>query len=414
MKRGNRFSSLMMVWAIATILYGVQLLFSMDGLTPGLRHSFWLLIFGPGMYVINAQFLRKERTVTQTVILNGFILVCVLTLLFSRFYTGGGKQVAVTLFYYLFLSYYSVRLNLNEPKENHLILLLDISVVLSIVLSVVMTVAGRTFLYVLPVLAGILFTLLGLMRFRLQSLRLWAVPVVLLFLLILMFGGLMALAKPIGYFLTTVFGGVVSGLRYIGSQFETLLRYLISFMKSDTYEEISSETFGIPSGAMETAQQFQDGMGIIIGLIILGFFIFVLIMALKILGKTGIGGKKIIARKVLAVQTPPFLSAFRYWFTEIKDKLHYSVLVVKHRNTPWGLYYMLRFAAGKSGKKEGETPKQFLLCLSRQLPQTGQQLHSIIPEIDKALFSQNGNNMRVENADGIIRESVKTLWFHKK
>ena len=415
MKHGDKFSGLMMVYGIAALLYSVQMLFSLHEMSPGLQHSLWILLYGPVLFWFNLLFLRRERTVTQTVFVNGAIMVLALLVLFCCFGTGGGKQAVVTLSFYLFLTYYSVRLNLNAPRENQLILTLDISVVMLIVLVAVLTAVEVSLYNGLPVVVGSVCVLLGLMRFRLHSLRLWTVPAVLLLLVICVFGGLMALAKPIGSLLTTVFSDVISGLKYIGGQIERLLRYLTSFLKAESYEEISGDSFGIPSGAMEIAQKFQDGMGIIIGLVILGFFLFVLIMALRILGKSGIGGTKLVSKQHCKNDAPSFFSAFRKMIRTLREKLYYSCLVISHRNTPWGLYYMLLAITGKGsmGLKAGETPREFLLRLSEQLSIAGAELYSLIPDIEQALFSRSVSTDTVQNASHIIWETVKTVRFHR-
>lgn len=415
MKYGNKFSGLMMLCGIASILYGAQLLFSLDEVSVGLHHCLWLFLYSPALYLFNLIFLRRERTVLQTVIVNGAILIFVLLILFFLLGYGGKTQAMVTLCFYLFITYYSVRLNLTDPRENHLILTLDISVVILIILVTVINAMDLSFRLAIPLAAGTVCSLLGLMCFRIHSLKLWIVPLGLLLCLIVVYSGLLLLAKSIGGFLATVFRGIFSALQYIGVQIERLLRYLTSFMKTESYEEISGDTFGIPSGAMETAQKFQDGMGTVIGLIILAFLLFVFIMALRIVGKSGIGGKKLTSNFQRSNQAPSFWIAFRNMIRTFGEKLHYFRLVIIHRKTPWGLYYMLLAITGKGsfGQKPGETPREFLRRLSERLPTTGPELLAQIPTIERALFSGCICSEPVYNARRIMWETVKTAGFRR-
>lgn len=415
MKTGNKFSGFMMVFGISGILYGVQLLFSVAEMSPGRWHTICLLGYGMICYTVNSLWLKREKTVNMTVLVNGVLAGVFLGIMFLRFGTGGGKQAAFTVAFCLFLTYYGVKLNLRPPKATHLILYLDVSVVLIILLVIVMDTMERSILAAAPLASGIIALLLGLMAFHLHSFKAWLVPGVLFVVLMALFGVMMSVARYFGRLITAAFGGILFGLRYIGSQIERFLLYLTTLMKADTYEEVTGEAFGIPSGAMEAAQQFQNGMGIIIGLIILAFFVFVLIMALRILGKSGISGKRIKSANRQRHHTPPFWGVFKEFFREIKENIQYSILVIGKRNTPWGLYYFLRAVTGKRkcGIKTGETPKAFLCRLSAQLPETGQELVVLIPEIEKALFSTDGNSVQINNANRIIRESIKLVLFSR-
>ena len=415
MKTGNKFSALMMVFGISAILYGVQLLFSVVGMSPGRWHTICLLGYGIICFTVNSLWFRREKTVNLTVLMNGILSAIFLGIVFTQFGTGGGKQVAFTVAFCLFLTYYAVKLNLRPPKATQLILYLDISVVLIILLVIVINTMELSFQVAAPVALGIIALLLGLMAFHLHSFKAWLVPGVLLVVLLALFGVMMSVARYFGRLITTVFGGIMLGLKYIGSQIERFLLYLTTLMKADTYEEVTGEAFGIPSGAMETAQQFQDGMGIIIGLIILAFLVFVVIMALRILGKSGIGGRRIKTTKRQKHHVSPFWGVFKKFLRDLTDNLRYGFLVVKKRNTPWGFYFLLRFAAGKSHGTKGETPREFLERVSSLLPVNGEVLRGYIADIEMALFSNSDQSMCIAASGVILKEAfLVTHKFYKQ
>ncbi len=145
MKTGNKFSALMMVFGISAILYGVQLLFSVVGMSPGRWHTICLLGYGIICFTVNSLWLRRGKTVNLTVLMNGILSAIFLGIVFTQFGTGGGKQVAFTVAFCLFLTYYAVKLNLRPPKATQLILYLDISVVLIILLVIVINTMELSF-----------------------------------------------------------------------------------------------------------------------------------------------------------------------------------------------------------------------------------------------------------------------------
>ena len=410
---GKRFSGFLLIYALSAILYGVQVMISLEGNSVGIHHMLFLLAYGPAAYLINALFLRRERSVNLTFAVNGILFLLVLTALILVFGIGSGKQLFITVVCYLLVAYFAVRLNLQPPRENHLILALDSSVVLTLILLVITAVMERDWLQSAPLMAGCVCSVVGLMHLRMEELRLWAIPAALLALLLGVFALLVKAAKPLGSLLLRAGGEFMAALKYVGTKIEEFLLYLTSFMKEETYEALEADTFGIPSEAADAAQSFQDGMGIIIGCILLAALAALLILFLRVIGKSGIGGKKLKSVDRAQIRHSSLLAAIRHIIFRVKM----TVLIVRRRKTPWGLYYTLLFLTRHSRlrKRERETPCDFLMRLSMCLSTCGEALVDAVPLVDRALFGKLGIQDEIPMAGKILREiSVLVLFPRKK
>ena len=371
-----------------------------EGSRSGLVFPLALIPYAPVLYGLNRLFLRRERSVRGLVLFNLAAGLAAFGVMAGDIGWGQWGTMAFAGVACLWLTGQGSGLAVDPPKLPSIILCLDASLVV-LILSVAYAAVVQVPAYQLaPACVGCVASLLGVMIWRMGGrlgVRGWSFAGAVFFILLLLVVLLVEfIAAPAGQGVVALWGVISSAVRAGAAGLGRALAWLLSLLPSPSGEgEIDMEPpqAGVPE---ELGELQADPTAMLVMIVLLAAGVLCLaVWALRMLGRVRVGGGKAGGGVRSRQRRASLRKGLRRLLSSWAAYLRMRVWLVRNQNTPKGLFYLLVFRCrmGPWHKRQGETPREFLLRLRGNVERDqplAQALEELIPEVEAALYAPPG------------------------
>ena len=362
-------------------------------------------------------FIRRERSLPKAagfLALSYAVTVAVLLIFFVSL--PGFLATVIAMFFWALPQYRIYTTAVASPTVEKLSSRLDGIIVVSLVVLVYIVGTDRPLIYVLPCTMSVLLCLAALIVTRAcrgdghQGRRMRATAVMLAFLLMIS-----AAVAAFLLFVSASFTDVVSagaaalldGLKYLFNLIMRFFEWLASLIPEPGYGGGSSyEMIQEPgaTGEMEGFVEAGPNVMIIIVCALAAVIAIGLIIAVVHLRRKNIGGKRIhTAPSVKQRRLRSRVSCLRRFINALKF-FGYSILF---RNTPQGVFVRIerwgRFR--RRGRELGETPRNYLLRVSENVPEQKTALQGLADALDARWYGDPKQSQQPRRALAKLRRA---------
>ncbi len=355
-----------------------------------------LIPYAAVLYVVNALFLRRARTLRALVLLNSALSIA---MFLSVLLAGQIRDLAELIFAAAICVGLAARTGANALKKPGLrsrIMCMELSLAVLVVFTGACTAVGLDanwcFLAAFAAATAILSVMVSRME-NTPDIRSW---VLILLAFLLLFGALGVLmryaASPAGGGVVALWNWLVSAVWYILRLIWRLLVFLASLLPAAEEIPYEPETAApvLPEQPEFTAGDGYMAMAMVV-LAVLAVF-FCLIWLLMRLGKIHVGGRT-AGRQIRARARPSLWAGLRRFWQHLRQNIALRLGIWRRRDTPEGLLCVLirRCRLGPWHKQTGETPREFLTRLqgaSMSDSALYDALDHLIPAVDAVVYGR--------------------------
>lgn len=387
--------SLAAQFAVACNLTTLYLLMTLREGLVGRMFPLSLLAYAPLLYLLNALFLRRERTLRGLLVLN----VCAMAVYAAVcIYVDGLPEISQLAFMLLFTAWLTIKgqsLARKPPQVSGVLLCLDGSILTLMLFSAYTAAVDLDLVWSIPVLSGFSAAVLGTAVRRMDRSLGWretgvlaaACGVIILFMWLL----LSLVAAPTGHGLVLAWQGLGLLITLAQRVLTWLIECLVALFQSESLPAVFlQEEYRFDLEDM-TAGEEKPVIAAVMGGVLLVLAIAGVIWLLRYLGTIKLKGKK-LEKAVTARRTRPSLArALRELLADWRKKLALRRFLRRNRNTPIGLYFHLvqRCRVSPWHKRPGETPREFLVRLeglARNDEALLRAMKRLVPAVDESLY----------------------------
>lgn len=394
--RNELVSALSVQLSMACIFCTAVYWFAQAGQT-GLIFPLALLPYGPAVYGLNRLFLRRERSARALVLFNCAVGLALFGAMAADIGWGRWWTLVSAAVFCAWLTVRGAGLVMEPPALPRVILCLDGSLVTLILFTAYGAAVQVPSCQLIPACIGCAGALLGLMLRRVGGglgARGWAfVGAAFLALFALVFLLVSFAAAPAGQGVTALWSMLTAAVRSAADLLGRALIWLLSLLPAPTEEgELAMEPtqMELPEdlGAAEANPIFAAALAVLMAAGALALAVW----CLRMLGKVRVGGRRVVRTVRPSRRRSALSDALRRLLASWAERICLAVWLVRNRNTPAGLFYLLvrRCRMGPWRKRRGETPREFLLRLRRSAEgdrELADALDGLIPAVDAALYA---------------------------
>ena len=402
-------------FALAAVLYSVYALITVGDGAGGTLFPGVLLVYAPGLYLVNRAFLTRQRTMRGVVILNGAAAAVLMGAILLVDGVPAAAPLAVMAVFVAGVTVRAPKLALSEPGLHSLMLALDGTAVLLVLFVGVVAAIGAPPSIGLVIAAGFAACVMGVIVVRIgrkMGLREGLLIAAAFGALMLLVQGLVTwVAAPAGRGIVTLWNAFTYGVKLIASLLWGLLVYLASLIGTQEGGETAPYLPDRIVTDTRSVEEISPLAGVIFGVLGIVLLVLFVVWGIRKLSRLRVGGKaQAPAAEKRSRQRLPLKTALKTLWTGLLTRMRVRIFLFRSRNTPVGLYYGLvdrcRFSLWH--KREGETPGEFLSRLSRLAagdPALSAALADLIPKVNGALYGRQDCPSTVKEA-GLIRRRM--------
>ena len=418
MNRKYAFSSVAVQLAVACDFIAVYcIVASQNGikwwLFPGV-----ILLYAPLIYAVNRVFLLKERSLRSAAILNAVLAAAIIALCIAADGWCGFGTLIFMLLSVIWLTVQGAGFALTSPQIKHMLLCLDVTVLIVAAFAVYSAFFGLEAGPGTVMTLGFIAVCFGTAVRRCGrplGLRGWLFTVTafsVLALIMLFILGVAAASAGEGLV------GIWKGLAAAAVSLDTVLLSLIQPFAA-LFPRLSKEVIPLQQSNASDAggdQLFIEGSMVGMGSIMIVLGVILLIGAVFVIKKLGsIKTRKsesenaVISERIVRTEK----SSASKLFAALKNRFRVYMFIKKNRDTAKGVYLYLVKQCRKREirKKEEDTPREFLERLIERaegLPEFQEALSALSLDIDRALYSRQGESYRISYG-AVIRRDINRI-----
>lgn len=397
MDNRHTFPALTSQFAMACCLMTLIYMVTLGEGTPEIYYPQVLPVYAPLLYGVNRLFLRRERTMLSTALLNAALWAVLMISICVQEWSGGLASLIAAAVFTLIITVRGACLAAEGTSLRSLILTLDATALLLVLFTAYLAAFGKSYLWSLPIAAGFAASVLGMTANRIgrpMGGREWGLvggTFLLITLAVVLLVGVAA--APVGQGIVALWTLLVRAVRLIMHLLWRFLLFLAALFPQRTYEELPPEPAFTPPEISQEALGEGNPVVVILFLVVLAaLLITMLVWLARQLSRLRIGGQRRTKRVLHSRTRPSLWGALKRLFAAHRQKLRMLRFLHRHREQPVGLYYLLvrRCRTAPWHKRPGETPREFLarLQVSAQGDQALEQaLRELIPLVDQALYA---------------------------
>ena len=410
-------------FALACNLTTAYYMLTMSDGMPGWFFPQIMLLYAPIIYLTDRLFLKKERSLLAVGSLNIFVCAAMIG---GYLLLEPWQGIAYLAFVSMFLGWVTLRgctAAMRGPSLRGTLLTLDAAFLLLVAFMGYSSATALAPKWSIPAVAGLCAAVIAAVILRSShspGLKGWLAVAAAFGLLFLLLWVVIGVAAPAGQGLVAVWSFLAAGINAVKSLLWRGFLFLLSlFPDADPEGESGWTEFGEAIFVEETpAEEGNPILGLILLVICTVGAVAVVIWLIGQL-------RRIKLRAIAGVQAPTvprrdrisllqgMLRLLKGWHASLKLRFR----LWRGRNTPDGLYFLLvhRCRRAPWHKRDGETPRQFLLrlCQSAGGDETlSNALKQLARDTDAALYSSHPSPSRLEYAPLIRRRLGTALRMH--
>lgn len=353
--------------AICCMLFNIP-----DQTNEGIPVLMYALLFGYSLvsYLVNALFLRKDRSTVSVVLLNILLICAGFAVALAMHLVRGVPSGLFIAASELVISIVAFRSVSGHLQMNLLTMCFDALAVLLLIYIVFTDLGSGKIPAAIPGIIGVAASFAGIIILRSGNRmfgrdRLFLAALVLAVLAIA-FLICTIINTPLREGVTGMLAGLLAAFRFLGGLLKKFLLFLQGlFGTQETYAPVEMD---MPGGAgfsgMEGEEELPSaGLGILILIGILA--VIAAVIAIIVFRKHRFSGTKKVSgvrRNVVRDERVTLWKALQIWFRKVCRYLQVRIYFLKNSKTPAGRFYRIVRSCRHSNLalKNGETPQEFL------------------------------------------------------
>ena len=393
MKSNDAFPALMRRISSACILYSLIYMIMSAEKTDMRLFPLTLLVYAPGIYLLDLLFLKKERSVRSLVIFNALLGALYYASVFIIDGLLPFMGMTLILCVCAFVTFRGCTDAVRPPELHEMVQSLDLASLMLAVFISYAVISGTDAAVMLPAAVGFAAAVAGIAAKRVESrlrplhlLLLCCVPALICAAAIFAARGA---GNAVREGLLAVWDLICRVGAFIGDVLHRIFELLASLIRDSGPIELEPAVAPMPGG--EFIMEETPGIGpAVIGAVCLLLLAFALFLILRCSGRKKVGGRsKTVSRKLRVRRSVSLADALRRLLERLRLQVKKRAFLRKNRDTALGLYYTAERICRHTPlqKSRGETPREFVSRLAGSIPD-GDALRLLLPEIDAALFSR--------------------------